>query len=316
MNYCDMFNMLGSIPSPEQDTMQQNNDFGFNGPRPYEPTFYDQPPLTDWDKEFMGFKTRPVLYNVDGWISPYSSNNWGGTSNILQYLDDQSRLPAIENKIDPNKIFSSEINGLRALASDQQKIVKMFEKKLMESLTEKGKFGLTEADVEAMSALTSARTAITAISKEQVNIKKNIAEIKIKQNQNANVSTNSTGNTQSVKGANSNDIGRSILDNIFDSPAISQSTSVNYNAQSVSNPSSLIDNIVPSVNPMITYESNEPKTYVVIGETDADIDFETYSANGELIPDFPKPNARVTTIDRESMKATDEFLVQYPIKYK
>ena len=44
----------------------------------------------------------------------------------------------------------------------------------MEGLTDRGKFGLNEADIMAMQALTSARSAITAINKEQIAIKKNI----------------------------------------------------------------------------------------------------------------------------------------------
>jgi hypothetical protein len=216
MNYGKMFDMLDSIPSPGN-----NNQYpGMNTPTPYEPTFYDQPPVTSWEDAFTGFKTRPVLYNMDGWISPYASNNWGGTSNILQYIDDQSRLPTVEQKIDPNKIFSSELNGLRALAADQQKVVKMFERKLMENLTEKGKIGLTEEDIEAMSALTAARSAITSISKEQVAIKKNIADIRIKQAQN-NGPVAGGQNGPVDKPFASMDIGRSILDSIFDAPTSS-----------------------------------------------------------------------------------------------
>ena len=179
MNYGEMFNILGPMASENEDTGFGNN---FT-PAPYEPRYTDPAPSGNWEEEFVGFKTSPVLYNMDGFISPYASNNWGGTTNILQYINDESRLPQFENKIDPNKIFSSEINGLRALAADQQRITKMFETRLRESLSEKGKMGLTEEDIEAMSALTAARSAIAGTYKEQVAIKKNIADIRIKQAQ-------------------------------------------------------------------------------------------------------------------------------------
>ena len=146
MNYNDMFNMLGDRPNPFEDQMPMTPQQREFYQTPYQPTFQEQPRPLNWEEAFNGFKTHPVLYNMDGWISPYSSQNWGGTSNILQYIDDQQRIPNAENKIDPNRIFSAEVNGLRALSADQAKILKMFERKFAESLTEKGKVGLTEED--------------------------------------------------------------------------------------------------------------------------------------------------------------------------
>lgn len=311
MNYSDMFGMLGSRPDPygQQNTPQESYP-------PYEPTFQETPRPLNWEEAFKGFSTRPVLYNMDGFISPYASNNWGGTSNILQYIDDQSRLPAVEQKIDPNKIFSAEVNGLRAIEADQQKIVKLFERKLTESLTEKGKIGLTEEDIEAMAALTSARSAITAIEKEKVAIKKNIAEIRIKQSQNNNPGGNAG---PSERGLSSMDIGRSMLDDIFSVPSTSPtipSTVVEYNSSDPSMAAQVIDSIVPNVGSHIQHESAEPTTYVVVGETDDDIEFATYSSSGDLMPDFPKPDTTITTIDRDAGKAIDSLLVEYPIKQK
>lgn len=314
MTYEEMFNKLDA-GLPRND----NSDVDCGISSYYEPRYHEQTPPMNWEETFSGFKTTPVLYNLDGFISPYASNNWGGTSNILQYIDDSSRLPALENKIDPNKIFSSEINALRALAADQQKITKMFEKKLIESLTERGKVGLTEEDVEAMSALTAARSAITSISKEQVNIKKNIADIRVKQSQSAAGNAgNGSGNTGGNKALGNMDIGRSILDNIFDAPAspVVPQTVVDYQPSSANDAGRILDNIVSPTNSQLMYESVEPTTYVVVGETDDDVEFATYNASGDLIPDFPNPAVKITSIDRDAGKATDEFLVQYPIKTK
>lgn len=308
MNYEEMFNRLDAgLPQQQSQEVVPNS---------YEPTYYDQPSMS-WEDAFTGFKSRPVLYNVDGFISPYSSNNWGGTSNILQYIDDSSRLPALENKIDPNKVFSSEINALRALAADQQKITKLFEKRLMEGLTEKGKIGLTEEDVEAMSALTAARSAIASINKQQVDIKKNITDIRIKQSQNTNNgNTCSTGSSD--KSISAMNIGRSIMDNIFDTPSnstpVSQMPTTPYQTATVSDAARVLDELIPSVNAYVSHESAEPTTYVVVGESDDDVEFVTYSSSGEIIPDFPNPDARITTIDRDAKTATDEFMVSYPIK--
>lgn len=317
MNYGDMFNMLG--PSNPEDNTFTN---GF-GPAPYEPRYTDPGPAMNFDDAFAGFKSSPVLYNIDGYISPYSGNNWGGTTNILQYLDEEARLPSFENKIDPNKIFTSEINGLRALAADQQKIVRMFENRLKESLTEKGKMGLTEEDIEALSALTTARSAITGTYKEQVAIKKNIAELRIKQAQNNNNGSSSAQADGSGGRFGAADVGRSIMDNIFAMPVSAPNTdSMNpvYNAPTmdVDKASSVIDELVPSTNGIVKYEGYNPATFVVIGEsgTPEDSEYVTYSNNGDgpIIPDFPVPTTKIVTIDKAANTAYDELGVSYPIK--
>ena len=314
--------MLDSSPAYQQQQQQDMNNFGYDPfTQPPEPQYQDQPTMS-WEDAFSNFKTHPVLYNMDGFISPYSSNNWGGNSKILQYIDDQSRLPALENKIDPNKIFTAEINGLRALEADQQKVLKLFEKKFYESLSEKGKIGLTEEDIEAMAAITSGRTAIANINKERVNIKKNIADIRIKQNQQNNngapVGSTATGGGY---GGNVMDIGRSMLDQIFDTPSMTPnmpSTNIDYTPLNSSDAGRVLDNLVPNVNSNLQYESREPKTYVVVGDTDQDISFETYDSEGNLMPDYPAPNVDVSsiTIDRDANKAVDGYLVEYPLKEK
>lgn len=320
MDYGSMFSMLGSRPNPYDD--QSTPQESFPGPvnTQYQPTFQETPRPLSWEEAFNGFKTRPVLYNMDGWISPYSGNNWGGTSNILQYIDDQYRVPNNEQKLDPNKIFSSEVNGLRALSADQAKILKMFERKLIESLTEKGKVGLTEEDIEAMSAITSGRSALASIEREKVNIKKNIADIKIKQSQNGNGTGGAV--SPSERPLASMDIGRSMLDNLFSIPSannsFSQTTSVpttvvEYNAANADEASNVLDSLVPVVGDNVKFETKEPTTYVVVGDTDDDVEFVTYSSDGEIIPDYPKPDSTITKIDRQGNNAVDSLLVSYPL---
>lgn len=320
MSFAGMFGMLDNSPSFQQQQQQESSNIGYDPfTQPPEPQYQDQPSMS-WEEAFSNFKTHPVLYNMDGFISPYSSNNWGGTSKILQYIDDQSRLPAVENKVDPNKIFTAEINGLRALEADQQKVLKLFEKKFYESLSEKGKFGLTEEDIEAMSAITSGRTAIANINKERVNIKKNIADIRIKQNQMSNnpAAANANGDGGRLPGSVM-DIGRSMLDQIFDTPSMTPnmpSSNIDYSPLNSSDAGRVLDNLVPNVNSNLQFESKEPKTYVVVGDTDQDISFETYDAEGNLMADYPAPDVTITNIDRDANKAVDEFLVEYPLKEK
>ena len=309
MNFLDMFSTLDQI-----QPVQEN----FDGST-YEPTYVEQPPM-NWQDDFASFKSRPVLYNMDGYISPYSSNNWGGTSAILSTLDDQSRLPSLVEKVDPNKIFTSDISALRTLAADQIKVVKMFEKKLVEGLNDRGKVGLNENDIMAMQALTAARSAVTAINKEQIAIKKNIADLRIKQQQQNNASSATSTGVGGGRGPSSVDVGRSILDNIFESPGTVMNTTPSvpadtYQDSSLNDASRLLDELIPS-SAQAHFEAAGPKTYVVIGDSDDDIEFATYSQTGELMSDFPNPTTKITQIDRDTGFATDELLVQYPIKDK
>lgn len=296
--------------------MDQSSPFteGSWDPQTHEPQYQDTSKMTEY---YSMYKLQQPSYAIDGYISPYATNNWDTSSGILNYIDDNTRLPALDQKMDPNRIFTSDIAALRALASDQNKIVKMFEKRLVESLADKGKFGLNEDDVNAMQALTAARAAIVNISKEQIQIKKNIADLKLKQQQQSGMSNqpgNAGGNNNSISGI---DVGRSFMDKIFDMPA-HQPIDVNYSVPEVSleQASQVIDNLVPNVNEVISYESSAPTTYVVVGESDDDVEFATYDSTGQLISDYPNPSSHIETIDRENRRATDDLLVSYPIKFK
>lgn len=274
-----------------------------------------------WLDRYQQFVDRPRFNpNIDGYISPYANGHWGASSDIMQSIAARMELGPIQERLDPNKIFTSDIAALRTLAADQIKIVRVFEHKLMESLTDKGKFGLNEDDIEAMQALTSARSAITAINKEQVAIKKSIAELKMKQQQQGQA-----GPTQgpSTRPANTFDVGRSIMDQIFDvSPAIPRtdiSAAANYPTIDPDQTTSVLDNIITDgqqTNTMIQFESDNPTTYVLLGDSDDDVDFVTYSSDGEILADYPKPSTKIQTIDRETKEAVDELLVRYPIKFK
>lgn len=317
MTYAEMFGMFDASPEYQQQQQQEMSNIGYDPfTQPMQPQYQDQPTMS-WEQAFEGFKTTPVLYNMDGFISPYASNNWGGTNSILQYLDDSSRLPALDNKIDPNKIFTAEIKGLRALEADQQKLIKIVERKLMESLAEKGKVGLTEEDIEALTAITSGRTAITNMTKERVAIKKNIAEIRIKQN---SVTPGTVGNPNAPLGTGSNsmDIGRSILDSIFDTPTSTMipSTNIDYTPANVGQAEAVLDSLVPNVNQNLGFESLEPTTFVMVGDTDDDVEFATFNKDGNIIPDFKNPDVDIVSVDRDGNKAYDQYMVEYPIKYK
>ena len=272
-----------------------------------------------WLDRYAKFTTRPGFNpNMDGYFSAYTGH-WGSYSDVMQGFAGMELGP-LQEKVEPNKIFTADIAALKTLAADQGKLVKVFERKVMESLTDKGKFGVNEDDIEAIQALTAARNSLMSIQKEQIGVKKSIAELKIKQQQAASAGGPGTASTVSGRVASAFDVGRSIMDQIFDSPAASNMqepvVTANYPTVDLDHAASVLDNIVDagSVSSTVAYETDEPTTYVVVGESDTDTEFRTYSASGEELPDYPNPTTKIQSVDREAGKAIDELLVSYPIK--
>ena len=283
-------------------------------PSTHQPQYQDSSKIQEY---YSMYKLAQPSYAIAGYISPYPTNNWDTSSGILQYVEDTSRLPALEQKIDPNKIFNSDIAALRALAADQNKIVKMFEKRLTESLTDKGKFGLNEEDIEAMQAVTAGRNAIVGITKEQINIKKNIADIRLKQQQQQQSGV--VGGTTN-SGVSAVSMSKEFMDSVFNLPArqIDMGT-VNddvVDTASLDQASQLIDELIPEVSDTVKYESLSPRTFVVVGESDDDVSFATYDSNGNIIEGYKNPTSHIKSIDRESGKAIDDLDVRYDVKFK
>lgn len=281
----------------------------------------DQSLYASWDDYVLGLRGVPVLYNAEAYTSPYVQN-WINPAGLMGELQSEMQLNLENQKLDPNKIFSPDITNLKALAADQQKIVKLFESKLKESLTERGKVGLTEEDIEAMQALTAARSAITAMNKSQVDIKKNIADIRLKQQQNATrADVSSSTQTGGGKPLSAFDTGRSIMDNIFSAiptPPSSSSMSSALQETSLDDASRFLDDALPvgEVSEHIRYENMNPTTYVLIGDSDTDVEYATYADDGTLIPDYPNPTNPIEKIDRDAGTAVDNKFISYPLKKK
>lgn len=313
MGMLDSFNLLNSVHPFEQVGEEYVNQI---------PAEFDKPPEDPhvWLDRYAKFVDRPKFNpNFDGYISPYASGHWGASSDIMQSIAMNMELGPLQERLDPNKIFTSDIAALKTLAADQIKIIKVFERRLLESLNDKGKFGLNEDDIEALQALTSARSAVTQINKEQIAVKKSIAELKIKQQQQAGATTQQTqGGTG--RGMNVFDVGRSMLDQIFDVPMQQpQPTDIsNYPTVDVDQAANVLNEIVDvnAVPDTTVFESEKPTVYVVVGDSDDDRQFVTYSQSGEVLSDYPEPTAKIQKVDRDSMKAYDEFMVEYPVKFK
>jgi hypothetical protein len=279
------------------------------------------PDPNQWVDAYNNFKMEPVLFpnvaNVT--VSPYPEDNWGDVSSIMMSMGVENlQFPQRDNKIDPNKIFTSDIAALRSLAADQMRVTKLFEKRLTESLRDKDKFGLNEADILAMQALTAARSAVTAINKEQIQIKKNIADIRLKQQQNRGMTDGGSPTTNNGESAytNTNMIGRQIMDSLFDAVGTTVNTSTySVEQSSLEQADAIIDQLVQT--PTSTaFETLNPTTYAIVDESGNAYGYETYADNGQLIPEYDNPHAGIVSTDIVAGVAIDDVGRRYPIKMK
>ena len=294
------------------DMFKCMEQYGSNEPSPTAVPEYPQP-VSGFEGMYNTLKMDPTYYHVNSYTLPYASSHWESGSPMLRTMNDEGLLPPLSDRIDPNKIFNSDINALRALAADQAKILKVFEKKALESLTDKNKFGVTEEDIESMQAITAARNAIVSINEKQINVKKHIADLKIKQQNNLGYGASGSSGSSDMK--SSGGFTTDVLDSIYAANAMPIATQPpkEYTPVDVDQASSLLESIV-APSPVIENERNGIVTEVVVGETTNDVKFAQFDSNGNMI-DNPVglPNAAIKSIDIEAGTAIDEFDRPYTI---
>lgn len=325
MSLSDAFTNLNAgdiIEKNERLQLQQNAMYA-------AANMYDADPF-DGSNEVMNYYgqiiSQPVnaLYTTDGYM--VSENVSWGTGNNL--FNDLKNFENRRDKIDANHLFTPENNDLKALAADQYKIIHMFEKRLEESLIENGKMGLTELDIEALTAISSARTAIAGIKKQQVDIKRHIADIRLKQQQEefkqkqamagGNGGINSNYNTPM---SDVNSIGNSFLDNInaisskFNNGVNDTSSFTDY---STINPDGNVDDLLGMSTPATEFENlglrimvDEEREYVIVDRNNQRY-LDTEGRFTSLIPEKPVSNP----IDHQTKTAINDIGVKFDVFYE
>lgn len=307
----DFLNVFKSMEKYE-DT---EGDYRYQPPPPPQ---YTNEPINNVVEDFEHFNHSTMYYNLDGYISPYSYMNWGANSEIVSSIIEDCKIPAFLDRLDPNEIFTSDMSELRKLASDQNKIVKMFERRLIESLTSQGKVGVDETDIEAMQALTAARSAITSIAKEKTNIKTKIAELKIKQQSASNISN---GSSQNGNGSVQNPYtARSLMDNIFEL-GMQEGTRVtpNISAPEVDPSAIALNELGGNTDTSMTeFENLGSKTYVLVDQTGdlSTAEYVTYDKDGNELTEFPNPSSPITDIDMNTHQAKNSIKASFDIKVR
>jgi hypothetical protein len=270
----------------------------------------------EWQKEYDALRSAANTA-MSGYISPYEGTNWGGNPLIINNLE---RLfeAATEAKLEPSKLFTSETAQLRTIGSDQYKILRLFESKLRESLTEKGKFGLNEMDIEGLQALTAGKGVMISAVKEQVAIKAKQAELRIKQQAAEAGSSRGTTGGDVIDSSSPYAYGRDFMNSLINTPipdGIVSDVPATTGGTSVEDAANLLDNMVGGSD-IASYEARAIKTQVIVGDSDEDARYVALDSNNNVVSDYPLPSSPIVKIDREAKKAEDKIGRKYDIQFE
>lgn len=314
MSFIDALNQFNTrIPTPDES---------------YEMLVQSQPTMNpvdpssqqwEWQKQYDAIRSSANMA-LGGYVSPYEGTGWGGNPLVMNNLE-KMFMAAAESKLDPMRMFTAETTQLKTIGADQSKILRLFENKLKESLTEKGKYGLNEIDIEGLQALTAGKSVLISAVKEQVAIQAKKAELKIKQQQAANQASGISGgrgNNDGIDSSSPYGFGRQFIDDIFKTPL----------------PDSATTNIPATIGTEATPESaasfldgldvgnaakNEAAGYTLKVLVDGDDDSSARFAmvdkddNEVELPGQDLPDSSTITINRDIDKAYGDGMVPYDI---
>lgn len=315
MSFVDSLGMFNST-IPSQEESYQALIQAQPQPTPVDPGSYQW----EWQRQYDALRTS-ANQALGGYVTPYEGTGWGGNPLVMNNLE-KMFMAAAESKLDPSRLFTSETTQLRTIGADQLKILRLFEAKLRESLTEKGKYGLNEMDIEGIQALTAGKGVLISAVKEQVAIKAKKAELMIKQQAAAQTSAlGGTGGGRGNDGLNPSSpysSGRAFMDDIFGmtipDPATTSIPATIGTEMSVDSAADLISGI--AVTNEIANEAVGHRLAVIIDGNDYDsaryamVDSagNEVDANGVILPD-----SSGIKIEEDGEHATGEGFVKYDV---
>jgi hypothetical protein len=313
MSFVDTLNEF-AVTVPSKEEAAERLIAAQPQPTPVDPSNYNW----QWQREYDALRAAGAA-SMGGYVSPYEGTGWGGNPLVMNNLE-KMFMAAAESKLDPMRLFTSETVQLRSIGTEQAKILRLFEAKLKESLTEKGKFGLNEMDIEGLQALTAGKNVMIASVKEQVAIKAKQAELKIKQ-QTAQATANAPGlrGNEGLSSSSPYGFGKDFVDNIFDVSLPSDSqTTVPATIGTVSTPeeaASILDGLTSVDNNTM----NEAKGYTMKVITDGDDNSSARFAwvdgdNNEVtLPGQDLPDSSTIVVDADGDHATGEGLTRFDV---
>ena len=185
-------------------------------------------------------------------------------------------------------------------------------------MTEKGKFGLNEMDIEGLQALTAGKGVMISAVKEQVAIKAKQAELRIKQQAAEAGSSRGTTGGDVIDSSSPYAYGRDFMNSLINTPipdGIVSDVPATTGGTSVEDAGTLLDNMVGG-SEIASYEARAIKTQVIVGDSDEDARYVALDSNNNVVSDYPLPSSPIVKIDREAKKAEDKIGRKYDIQFE
>lgn len=223
-------------------------------------------------------------------------------------------------EVDYNKEFETEAALYRNLLQDQTRFTDSLQKEYDAIKSSKSSSrGVTKTLTELIQQITQARSLSMQLVEKNVNVKKLIADLTLKQKKELGLSSDdieNMGEFASTYLKQMMDERKNIINGSSDTAEI-----VEYDDESEL--SNFLDEQLgetdrtEAAQKQLEYENMQVKIYAVIYNDNAeDYDFIAYTEDGEEIPDYPVPVKTSLSINRSTGIATDTYGRKYFIKWE
>lgn len=249
-----------------------------------------------------------------------SKNSLFDSSGITEGKKKKKKDKEKKDLVDYRKEFEPEMALYKNLLMEQNRFTESLQKEYdaIKSVKSSAR-GINKQMTDLIANITSARDLATRLVEKNVNTKKLIAELTLKQKKELGESAN---------GDSMSDYASSYLKQIFsDRQSLMAGT---YGEASISdyteeemfnelNNSLMTEGMERSsdVDLYLKYENRNVEIRIIITDNDlTNYEFEAIDENGEIIDDYPMPNHTSISVNRSTNVATDEYGKKYNIIWR
>ena len=282
-------------------------------------------------------KKKSEEYDPDAWFNEMmavrsTKINKKGGYNHYSYFDENGIIPKKKkkkkdkeksDKIDFNKEFEPELALYRNLLIDQSRFTEDLQKEY-DSITsvKSSSRGITKQMTDLIENINGARTLSMQLVEKNVNAKKLIAELTMKQKKELG---------ESLDGENMADFAANYLKNMLNERQLILN-GTGDNTVSEYSDDEMFDILSDTLNNSedgsgyersaetdiyLKYENRNVEVFVVITDNDIDnYEFEARDEDGEYLDDYPMPNHTKISVNRSTNIATDAYGKKYNIIWR
>lgn len=268
----------------------------------------DTSELESWLNDIAIFSTPPKKINANKAISNMFGDNIFEPKKKKKKKKDKDKNEPVNYK----KEFAPEMNLYKNLLVDQSKFTADLQKTYDSIMTKRSSYaGVNKQITDLIDNINSARTLSMQLVEKNVNAKKLIAELELKQNKELGIL-----DTENM-GEFASSYMKKLIDNrksfFNDSPG--DVSDYDENELFVDINENLGEGrLDDEASKFIQYESRDVKIYVVIQGTDtSNYEFVAKAADGEIIEDYPLPFKSKIVVNESTNIAIDEYGEKYPI---